>query len=253
MPSPRLIKVVTLVIAGGIAVAVLLQLGTRSLGLDHGALVDINIGDVGPVVQQARSLGPFDAIDLRNQADIDVSIGTPQAVTVETGENLQRALLTRVEDHTLIVDAGTTRRFHWLNFSRGEDSPRCRIHITVPALTALRVSGAGRFKLHQLKGEQFDFDMAGAGELSADGTVDNLKLRISGAAKVDTSAVQAKTVDVEVDGAGDAIVRAQDSLSANVAGIGRIVYYGNPASVEKHVSGIGSIKAGESDAAPNPG
>jgi len=239
MPTPRTVKLIAFVLAGAIAVALLLELGSRTL--DWGGGGDFDGG--GASVKQSRGLEAFDAIELRNEADIEVTVGGPQTVTVETGEHDQSRLVTRVEDHTLIVDSGNGGSHIHVAF--GHHHPHARISITVPALTALHVEGAGRFRLHQLKGESFDFDVEGAGELVADGAVDTLKVRISGAAKVDAAAVQAHTVDVDVNGAGDATVRAQDAVTANVSGIGRIVYLGNPHSVEKHVSGLGSIRSGE--------
>ena len=237
MSAPRAVKLITLVLAGAVAVALLLELGTRTLGWGHGTDFD------GAGVNQTRTLEAFDAIELRNEADIEVPVGGPQTVTVTAGEQDQPRLVTRVEDHTLIVDSGTSGRHIYLVF--GHDQPHARISITVPSLTALHVEGAGRFRLHQLKGASFDFDVEGAGSLVADGAVDTLKVSISGAAKVDAAAVQAHTVDVDVNGVGEATVRAQDALSANVSGIGRIVYLGNPRSVEKHVSGLGSIHSEE--------
>jgi hypothetical protein len=241
MSAPRLVKLLAIVLAGAIAVALVLQLGTRTLR-GH---FDINFDDDrgGPTVHQQRTVETFDAIELRSQADMEVTVGAAQTLTVEAGQAQQPRIVTRVEGHTLIVESAGHPGHSHIHF--GSDTPHAAITITLPGLTALRVLGAGRFNLHQLKGEQFDFDIQGAADLRADGAVDRFKLRIEGAAKVNAADLQARTVEVDVDGAGSATVRATESLKAKVDGIGRIVYFGDPPTVDKHVSGLGSIRPGE--------
>lgn len=256
MRASQIVKVLAFILAGGVALALLLEFGSRTLGWRHGGSAD---ADRGPPVKQVRNLEAFDAIELRSKADIEVTVGGPQTVTVEADAHTLSQLETRVEGHTLMVDAGDGRG-DWkgdsgthVHFSIGHDGPTSHIIITVPALTALRVLGAGRFTLHQLKGAQFTFEVKGAGVLVADGAVDALTLDVKGAAKVDTSALQAKSVDVTIGGAGSATVRAQDAVTARVEGIGRVIYLGNPPTVVKRVSGLGMIRAGTADESPLPG
>jgi hypothetical protein len=254
MRASQIVKVLAFILAGGVALALLLEFGSRSLGWRHGASAD---ADRGPPVKQVRSVEAFDAIELRSKADIDVTVGGPQTVTVESDAHTLSQLDTRVEGHTLMVDAGDgiggSGGGAHVHFAIVHDGPTAHITITVPALTALRVLGAGRFVLHQLKGPQFAFEVKGAGMLVADGAVDALTLDLKGAGKVDTSALQAKTVDVTIGGAGSATVWAKDAMTARVEGIGRVIYLGNPPTVVKRVSGLGMIRAGTADESPPPG
>jgi hypothetical protein len=62
---------------------------------------------------------------------------------------------------------------------------------------------------------------------------------------VDAKALLAEEVDISLEGIGAAKVYASDKLRAVVQGIGSLNYYGNPRSVKKDVSGIGSVTAGD--------
>jgi hypothetical protein len=240
MSSSRAVQIFAFIVAGAVALALVLKIGSRMLGGERG---------VGPLVQQDLALDAFDAIEVRNHADIELTVGGPQKVTVEGGERALSRLVASVEDHTLTVDS---RGWHHNHLELGADFQTPRLRITVPSLTSLRVEGAGKFRLHQLKGPRFEFNMEGAGDLTADGAVDALSVQIDGAGRVNAADVQAKAVKVNVDGAAKVTVRALESLDASVDGIGTIVYLGNPRSVDKHVDGLGTIRPGAPDAAPPP-
>ena len=51
----------------------------------------------------------------------------------------------------------------------------------------------------------------------------------------------ANDVTIDISGASDADVFANNALNATVSGVGNINYYGNPPKVLHKVSGIGSI------------
>jgi hypothetical protein len=243
MPSsPRAIKILAIVLAGVVALSLIVGWGIHLRRQAHALVFDTGFSD-GPTVKQVRALDPFDTIEVRNHLDLDVTVGPVQSVTVEAEQDGLRRIDTQVVGHALILDSD--EEGHGVHIHVGHDSSYCHVTITVPALHAVHVSGNGKFKLHQLQGDRFGFDIDGAGEMVADGKVDALSLQVSGAARIDTSALQAGSAEVVIDGVGSATVRAQDKLTATVDGIGRIVYLGNPHTVYKHVEGLGTIRSGD--------
>ncbi|HEX8405647.1 MAG TPA: DUF2807 domain-containing protein [Duganella sp.] len=55
--------------------------------------------------------------------------------------------------------------------------------------------------------------------------------------------MRAERVDVNFEGVGNVSVHATDLLNAVAKGMGSLTYYGRPKTVNKSVSGIGSVSA----------
>ena len=105
------------------------------------------------------------------------------------------------------------------------------------------VSGAAEVEIHDFAGGRFSFKVSGAAELSMNGEVDDLEIRVSGAGDIDTRDLQAKHVKVRLSGAGNANITATESLDAEVSGVGNIDYWGDPEKKHTSVSGLGNINS----------
>jgi hypothetical protein len=65
---------------------------------------------------------------------------------------------------------------------------------------------------------------------------------MSGACDLKARALQTRIVQISITGAGSAQVNAADTLRVAITGAGDVTYFGNPKTVEKHISGAGSIR-----------
>jgi hypothetical protein len=54
--------------------------------------------------------------------------------------------------------------------------------------------------------------------------------------------LQTKTAQISTTGAGDAQVAVAETLKVAITGAGKVQYSGNPPTIEKHISGAGSIR-----------
>ena len=118
----------------------------------------------------------------------------------------------------------------------------CKVVIEVPELTEFDLRGAGDVVIERFRGSAFAFHLSGAGDLTMDGEVDDLEIRLSGAGNVDTRDLKARNVDVSISGAGNADVYASGSLKGRVSGVGNLEYWGDPETKKTHVSGLGNIE-----------
>ncbi len=150
-------------------------------------------------------------LQLDGSMDIKVGVGAEHTARVTLDDNLFANLVLEVRDGTLVVD--------WRDECDADG--HARLALTVPALTALEINGAG------------DVDLAGR--------VDALDIRVDGAGDVDANALTAGDVEVEIAGAGDVDVTASGSFDGAIRGVGDICYGGDPARVTTKVSGIGRI------------
>lgn len=195
------------------------------------AVLQPGIPGSGILQTEVRPATPFDQIEVGGISNVQVIVGEQPSVTVATDDNLLAHVETTVTDGTLKVR------------TRGAIHPRSglNVHVTVPQLNSLRVSGAGEVQAHGISGDAVEMTISGAGSLTADGSVRHLRARVSGAGSADLQDLIAQSANVGVSGAGDAKVHALEALTANASGAGDITCYGNPLHVDKRVSGAGDV------------
>ena len=180
---------------------------------------------------ELRQVAPFHEIDLAGIGTADVFVGEQHSVEVTTDDNLLPEVETSVQNGVLKIRP--RRSLH--------PQAGLNISVTVPELTATRVSGAGDMLVRNISGDSIEMTVSGAGSITADGHVQNLRTRVSGAGDANLRDLVAHTADVRISGAGDATVFALETLHAKVSGAGDIVCHGSPLHVEKKVSGAGDI------------
>ncbi|GHU86198.1 hypothetical protein FACS1894198_5600 [Clostridia bacterium] len=84
-------------------------------------------------------------------------------------------------------------------------------------------------------------DICGDGNISLDGSAENLDIRISGDGKISANKFKTQNTIVDICGDGDCEVCASKSLKVNISGDGKVLYSGDP-QVEKNIFGDGTIK-----------
>ena len=84
-------------------------------------------------------------------------------------------------------------------------------------------------------------EISGAGKLELSGRTRDYVARVSGSGELKSSELRSENTDVHVSGAGNARVHASVLLKGDASGAGNIIYNGG-ARVEQHTSGAGSVK-----------
>jgi hypothetical protein len=117
-----------------------------------------------------------------------------------------------------------------------------KVAISSPNRTGAKLTGAAKLTANQLSGPSFAVESTGAAKVYLDGTVDDLITDMTGASKLEADKLQTKTAEISSTGASKAEVAVSESLKVSITGAGKVVYSGNPPTVEKHVSGAGSVR-----------
>jgi len=208
------------------------------------------------IASDKREVAPFTSIDLHYPAVVTIKQGEKDTVTVETDDNLLPQLTTKVSNGVLVIDNNnpvwsqrvnpsdkvliriTVRDLHEVDFpSAGE--------VTIEGIKSdnlkLYVSGAGSISMLRLDLGKLDVQLSGAGSINAAGSADSLKLVISGAGSYNGPDLKVNIADVNISGVGSAGIWVLDDLTVNISGVGSINYYGNPATIQKNVSGLGKV------------
>jgi hypothetical protein len=85
----------------------------------------------------------------------------------------------------------------------------------------------------------------GASRVALGGNIDELLADMTGASELAASALQTKTAEISTTGAGNAEIAVAETLKVAITGAGKVQYSGSPATIEKHVTGAGSIRRKE--------
>lgn len=186
----------------------------------------------GDVITEERDVGSFKRIESSGAADIYVTVGEKLSVKVTFDDNLIDLIETEVRGKTLKIGSRENYR----------SRHACKIEITVPELERVYLRGSGDVLVERLDAEIFEFKLSGSGSLVAEGSTDELELRLSGSGDIDTRDLIAQEAFVSISGSGDIRVCAEESFDGSVSGSGDIAIYGNPPDFSKSVSGSGSIR-----------
>ena len=190
--------------------------------------------DINLQLKKVNQKGDFDEIHVSGSTDLVVEQGEKYEVKLKGNKNHFKYFILEVEDGELNCST-----------ANGPRNLDVIIHVFMPKLKEIDLSGAGNVVLHSFEDmKDLNLDLSGAGSFVTSGEkpfkIKNLTVSISGAGSVEAESLMADNVEVDVSGAGNAVVHAQKTLVANVSGVGSIEYSGNP-KVKKHVSGVGTI------------
>ena len=204
-----------------LAVCVVLGVGCRWVGIRGN----------GNIKTDERTIGSFTNIEASGMFTIEWKNGAP-TLRITTDENLLPYIDNHISRDTLHLDM---REQIWP--TRG-----IKVFISSPTRTGARSRGAVTLTARQLNGPRFAFEASGASHVALDGGIDELLADMTGASELEATGLQTKTVEISTTGAADAEISVSETLKVSITGAGKVTYSGNPKTIEKHISGAGSIR-----------
>ena len=185
----------------------------------------------GRIKIDERQIGAFANIDASGAFQINWYNGAPN-LRIKTDENLFPYVESEISGNTLRLRIREQiRPTHGITVS-----------IASPTREAAKIRGAVKLAASQLTGPRFALEGTGASRVSLDGNIDQLLADVTGASDLKAGALQTKTVEISIQGAGDAEVAVAEKLKVAIAGAGKVSYSGDPPTIEKHISGVGSLR-----------
>jgi hypothetical protein len=187
----------------------------------------------GKVVTEERGSGNFNKIQLNGSADVYLTQGNENSITVKADENLLEQLETEISGDKLIIDVkGSISRYNALE-----------VHVTVNDLQKIAVNGSGDFESkNTLKVKDFEISINGSGDIDLDLDVVNLTAGINGSGDVNITGVKGN-LSIKIAGSGDFEGRGLELENCNISvyGSGDVQLNGNTTSVEIEQSASGDI------------
>ncbi len=205
----------------------------------------------GPSVTRTLSVSSFSTVECSLSADVEITQGPTQKVTVEGQANIIDLISTEVVDRKWKIK---------LPKNTWADYENVTIKITVPELNGIGLAGSGSMTTtNTIKSEDFQIGLSGSGKIEASvdaayidcglsgsghvyltGKAKELNIGTSGSGDVRAKDCPVEKVKIGISGSGDCEVNATTSLEAGIAGSGQVRYKGHP-KVKSSISGSGSI------------
>jgi hypothetical protein len=185
----------------------------------------------GVTAVDVRNVGTFSGVDVGGVFEVEITIAKDLEVTVETDENLLQYVKTEVEGDVLKISA--TERL--------KSSGPLRVRISVPDIESIEATGASKVSLTGVNNGDLRIDTSGASKIKLEGESSSLSIQVSGASKVDGEKLKAESANVEASGASRVDVFVTGRLVSGASGASKIVYAGNPTSIEENRSGASKI------------
>ena len=204
--------------------------GQKKITVNNG---HVNVKGNRKIVENEVTLTPFDRIYNGSNAEIFYHVSDEYKAVISTDSNLSEYVTVEVSDEVLNINLkGGTFSF-----------TKLFINIYSPELKGVTISGYGNFTAkNPVQTSVFEANIYGMGDININGEVDELKVSIEGLGSFKGEKFATNHVIASIEGLGSIFVHVNESLTAEIDGIGRIRYSGNPTIVSQRVEGIGRIR-----------
>jgi len=195
-----------------------------------GCDIDTGIRGNGQIVTKQQQVGPFTEVSCRGSMRIEWKSGSP-SLSITTDENLVEEFEARTSGNRLELRMR----------NRVRPTHGIKISLSSPSLNGARLSGASDLTAKGVSGPTFAVETSGASSIVLEGTVDELLADLTGASELRARDLRAKTAEISTTGAADAWVNASEKLRVAITGAGDVTYSGNPPTIDRRITGAGTI------------
>jgi Putative auto-transporter adhesin, head GIN domain len=105
----------------------------------------------------------------------------------------------------------------------------------------MTINGSGNADFDQLVSRQAKAEIHGSGSIRAKGKVDDLEIEIAGSGRADFGQVASRNAEVEIGGHGDVDIAPSEEAKIRIGGSGDVYLHSNPKSLDTKIGGSGRI------------
>lgn len=185
-------------------------------------------GDETAMVTRTLALDTSQPLEIAAPVELRYIKGDTARLTVRGPERLMKGLAWEKGQLSLKED-------HWFH------NRSLKIEITAPEMPDLLYRGAGDIRLEHIDQPALALEMAGAGNITARGRVQELTVQSRGAGNIDLSELVARDAIVSLAGVGNIDINASGKVDATLSGAGNVSLHRKPAELTSRIHGIGSI------------
>jgi hypothetical protein len=184
------------------------------------------------LTKESRNVSGFKEVELRGIGNLSIEQTGSESLTVEAEKDIMPKLKTRIVNGRLIIgpEANT-------NIQTAEP---ITYKLTVKDLKSLAVLGSANIDATGIETDRLAVTISGAGNVKMGGKADKQEINITGTGAYQTQNLKSKEVQIDVAGAGSAIVNVSEKLDAEISGVGSVEYIGDP-TIKQDVIGAGRV------------
>ena len=185
----------------------------------------------GNISTESRAVQGFNRIAVSGSAEVVLTQGPEEALTVAADDNLLEHVRTEVTGDTLS-----------LGFESGRYAPSepLQFNVTVQELRGLHLSGATRVDAAHITTDRLGVSASGSSKITLAGQATVQDVSSSGSSQYDAGQLESETVTVTASGVSNVTVWANAELEVRTSGSSSVRYYGRP-RLNQSISGSGSL------------
>lgn len=178
----------------------------------------------GKIISRNFDIKGFDKVSFEDfDGNIEVEIGKQFSIKVEIDENLEPRLEVKKDDNEGQL---TIRLAGNYNGKLYLEDTHIKIKVTMPEASVIQHRGNTNVHISGIIGRYFRLENDGNGNVTLQGTIDELDIKKSGNGEVRAKNLVSKMAKVKSYGNGNVAVNAQISLSASGAGNCSVMQFG---------------------------
>ncbi|MBW1654064.1 head GIN domain-containing protein [Flavobacterium quisquiliarum] len=207
----------------------------------------------GNVTTEKRTVqGDFTNIKVSNAIDVVIEQADSKEITVEADDNLQKEIVTKVENGTLVIEC---------KYNSFRNITAKKVTVKMPIVDKIEASSASSVKTKNvIEGENITLETSSAASMNVniesdkisvdsssgssvviEGKSLSLSTSVSSGGSIDAGKLMSNDVHAEASSGGTISIRPIVSLKAQASSGGNINYSGSPKTIEKSESSGGNI------------
>jgi hypothetical protein len=190
-----------------------------------------HVSGSGHVASAKRDADGFSAVQVSGVFQVEITSGKDYSLEIDADDNILPLIKTSVDEGVLSIEMGE------------KVSPRSDmiVRITAPNIERVETTGAAKVNAVGISNDSFSINTTGASKVTLSGQTADLEIKVTGASSVDAEQLNAVVANVRATGASKINVNVSGELHSEASGASKIVYSGDPKTVDNHQSGVSSI------------
>jgi hypothetical protein len=187
----------------------------------------------GRLVSEQRTVAAFTGIQVTGIGKVFVKQDTVQSLRIEADDNIVDDITTSVGNGLLVV-----------GLRQGSYSKiTINVYVSMRSIDRLESIGTADFStVNPIQANAILCRITGVGTITLTGTAVNETIELTGTGDVQNFDLIASRCTATVSGVGTIQVNVTQQLDAVIAGVGSIIYAGNPPAVNRTILGVGSVR-----------
>ncbi|WP_281633794.1 head GIN domain-containing protein [Flavobacterium luteolum] len=207
----------------------------------------------GNVTTEKRTVqGEFKNISVSNAIDLVIVQSDATEITVEADDNLQKEIVTKVENGTLIIEC---------KYSSFRNITSKKVTVKMPVVHKIEASSASTVETDgfvqsedvtleassaasmdvKIESDRIAIDAGSGSSIDIEGKALSLTTSVSSGGSIDAEKLMANDIHADASSGGTVSVRPILSLKADASSGGNINYSGTPKTIEKSATSGGSV------------